>query len=913
VSQILEFAVIGLGTGGLYVLFALGVVLTYRGSGVINFAQGAIGMVGTYAFWDLMTNFGVPYTMAALIGVLVSGLLGLIIFLLVMRPLRSSPPVTGLIATLAILVVLEQSVGLHFTQPVIDVRALLPTGTWTIGGVIIGQYTLAVLGTSMVLVGLLWWIYRFTQFGRATSANVENRRALAALGISPERVAAVNWAVGGALAGLAGVLLAPVTGLAVDQYTLLILPALAAAVVGDLVSFPATLVAGLAIGVIQAEMNRYVSAQGWSQAAPFLIIIAVLVFRIRGERLRSQIASLLPKVGTGQVRLSVIVPLVALTAIVIQFGLNAEWQDAVTTTILTAIIILSVVVVTGYSGQLSLAQYALAGLGAYVAGRLVATTEMPFVAALLVALGAAVPIGLIVGAICVRTKGINLAIATLGLAVTLEDLLFTNSHYTGGQDGTPVGTPHLFGFDIGDVAHPNRYALVCLGALLIVSLGVANLRRGRSGRRLVAIRSNERAAASLGVNVAGAKLFAFTFGSVIAALGGVLLAFRTPSIIYPNFTTLGSIQIVLYAVVGGVGWIAGAVIGGTFTAGSVGAQLLDTVGHGADKYLPLIGGVLLILTVLQAKDGLAFLNAHAASKTWRRLRGGPHEVRSMDLAPSFQVHRVAAAHLKISDLTVDFGGVRALDGVSLELKPGEVVGLIGPNGAGKTTLIDVITGFVRPRQGDVMLNEQSVLRWSPTRRARAGVARSFQSLELFEDMTVLDNLRTACEPHDVKAFILDLIYPRRVPLTDTTLAAIAECSLERDALRFPTELSYAQRRLVAIARAVASNPSVLLLDEPAAGLDEVETDELARLIRRLARDWGISVLVIEHDIEMVFDVCDRVDVLEFGMLVASGTPAEIRTSPVVIAAYIGEEMDGDADTAHMGADLEIERTRSASE
>jgi sulfate-transporting ATPase len=249
--------------------------------------------------------------------------------------------------------------------------------------------------------------------------------------------------------------------------------------------------------------------------------------------------------------------------------------------------------------------------------------------------------------------------------------------------------------------------------------------------------------------------------------------------------------------------------------------------------------------------------------------------------------------LELRGVGVRFGGVTALDGVSLTVRPGEVVGLIGPNGAGKTTLIDAATGFVRS-SGEIVLDGRRVDRWSPRRRAAAGIARSFQTLELFESLTVLENLRVASEPRDRLAYLSDLVWPRQAPLAPMAVAAVREFGLEPDLDRRPDELPYGRRRLVAIARAVAAAPSVLFLDEPAAGLSDDETAELGRLIRRLADDWGIAVLLVEHDVGLVLDVCDRVVVVDEGRHLAEGPPGVIRHAPEVVAAYLGAPVDSDA-------------------
>ena len=245
-----------------------------------------------------------------------------------------------------------------------------------------------------------------------------------------------------------------------------------------------------------------------------------------------------------------------------------KWIDALTVSLCASIILLSVVVLTGYAGQLSLAQYSIAGFGAYVAGRLVAVFDIPFLLGLVAGVAAAIPLGIIFGLPAVRTRGINLAIVTLGLGTTIELMLFRNREYTGGVQGTQVGNPEIFGFEIGSISYPERYGIFVLIMALLTVMVVGNVRRGRSGRRLIAVRTNERAAAALGINVMGAKLFAFSFAAAIAALGGILLAFRVSSISYQSYTSFTSITYVGIALVGGVGYLFGAFVGSTMaTAG----------------------------------------------------------------------------------------------------------------------------------------------------------------------------------------------------------------------------------------------------------------------------------------------------------------------------------------------------------
>ena len=235
-----------------------------------------------------------------------------------------------------------------------------------------------------------------------------------------------------------------------------------------------------------------------------------------------------------------------------------------------------------------------------------------------------------------------------------------------------------------------------------------------------------------------------------------------------------------------------------------------------------------------------------------------------------------------------FRGVLALEDLGLTVRSGEVVGLIGPNGAGKTTAIDAVTGYVSPRSGSVRYNGRDITSWPVHRRARAGISRSFQSLELFEDLSVSENLQAASDRRDRLAYVTGLFRSGRADrLSSAAREAVREFKLEPVLDKLPTDLPYGQRRLVAIARALATSPSVLLLDEPAAGLDTTESKELSTLIRRLAKSWGIGILLIEHDMNVIMSSCERVVVIDFGHKIAEGTPDEIRRDPQVIAAYLG--------------------------
>jgi ABC-type branched-subunit amino acid transport system ATPase component/branched-subunit amino acid ABC-type transport system permease component len=935
VTDVIRFLVLGLGLGAMYALAGQGIIVIYRGSGVINFALGAIGTAAAYLAWELQ-NAGWPFGWAFVAGVALSAVLGVAMQILVMRPMRRASSLVRLVATLGVLVLLQSFLTLRYDGNVTLVASPLPTTLLRPfgGAVVINEDRLWLLAIAILVTVLLWCGYRWTNFGRATTAVAENPRAASSLGWSPDLIATANWGLGCALAGAAGILLAPVISLQVAAFTTLVLAALAAALVGGFTSFPITLAAGLLIGIITSELTRFSTTPGLADTVPFFVIVVMVVISGRALPIRGFLSDRLPKLGTGRLRPALIVPAAVVTFAVITQIRSPTWADAVTTTFGVATILLSIVVVTGYAGQISLAQYAFAGVGALIAGRLVATTSVPFEAALLIGVAGTVPIGLLFALPAVRTRGVKLAIITLGLGAAVDLMVFENPNYTGGLIGTNVGVRHLFGLNIDGVTYPQRYAAFVFVLFVLAAVAVTNLRRGRAGRRLIAVRTNERAAAALGISPWSVKLYAFGLAAAIAALGGILISFSSDNIVYSGFVSFQSITAMGQALIGGIGFVIGPLIGAMFVPGSLGAKVLAFPA----EWLPFIAGGVLIIILLIHPDGVAPALTSAArlsgrkfASLFRRLvpeRSQPTPERP--LAPPdaglaqptpdgeraqptpdgeraqptpdgeraqptpdggrASHKRLPARTLEVHDLRVRYSGVVAVDGVSLTVAPGEVVGLIGSNGSGKTTVIDAITGFTHPAGGRVLLEGRLVNRWSAARRSRAGISRSFQSLELFDELTVHDNLRTAADRRDLLAYITDLVRPATPRFAHEVSAAIQDFELADELDHAAKDLPYSRRRLLAVARAVATEPSILLLDEPAAGLGEDESSELRVLIRQLVEGWGMGILIAEHDVDLVMNVCDRIVVLDAGRVISEGAPREVQTDPAVIAAYLGTEV-----------------------
>ena len=899
-----RFALLGMATGSLVALVALGIVLAYRASGVLNFAAGAQGALGAFVCYGLRDDHGLAAVPALLAGLAAGAATGLLLHA-VMLALRRTSLLTRLIATLGLLSVLYGFVVVVWGESKGQPDSFLPTGNLTlVGDLRIGRDRLMLVGIAVLLAVILRLVYSNTLFGLATSAVAESRRVAAGSGWSAGTIELVNFVLAGVLSAAAAIFLAPIITLHAAVLTTTVLSALAAALVGRFSSFGLTVVGAFTVGILQSELSLFQpdlakrfglapqSLTGLSQAVPMLVIVAVTVFGGRARLTRGDLVARLPLPGNGRVP----VPAAAagLAVAVAALAGKPEWADALVTTFGTGMLVLSVVVVTGYGGQLSLSQYALGGFGAWVAARLVATQGLGFEAALVIGVVCTIAAGLLVALPALRTRGVNLAVATLALALLFNSVIFTNSSLTGGLAGTLVDEPSVFGIGLDPLGDPQRYASFALVLFTLSALMVANLRRGRSGRRLLAVRSNERAAAALGVGVYGAKLYAFALGAGIAALGGIVLAFRQTSVAFSAFNVLGSISLVQYAVLGGLGWVAGAALGALVAPGALLVKIMNDGLGGVDDvtaWAGIIAGLSAILVLSVAPDGLAARVGRAS----RRLRSGiraDSEKRERANGPSEGPRSDRCpATVEVSGITVHFGGVVALDEVSLKVDPGEVVGLIGPNGAGKTTLLDVITGFTRSDSGRVALDGRSIDGCSPERRARAGVIRSWQSVELFEEMTIRENLLVAGDRKAPSRYLTDLLHPGRPATTATIDGAVADFDLDAVLDQRPSALSQGMSRLVGIARAIAAEPSVLLLDEPAAGLDHAESRELAHVIRRIADERGLPILIVEHDVPLLMGLCDRLVVLDFGRVIAEGTPDAVRNDPAVVAAYLGTHVD----------------------
>jgi branched-chain amino acid transport system permease protein len=526
-----------------------------------------------------------------------------------------------------------------------------------------------------------------------------------------------------------------------------------------------------------------------------------------------------------------------------------------------ALLVLGYRFIFGQADALSLAQGAFFGLGAYATAILATRAGWAFPATFVAAVALPVAAAAVVALPVLRLKSHYFALATLGVAQVASLVAVNWTGLTGGANGI-AGVPPIT--ILGHAVPRGLPALAVVWAC--VGLGAVLAWRATSGLRGLAyalLREDEIAAQSLGIDSGRLRFRAFLWSAAFAGAAGALHA-HTLRVVSPESAGFGVMVACLsMAVVGGRTQVAGAI------AGALLLVLLPEALGFLDRWRSFAYGVALLAAIVLAPEGIAGLAA--------RLRA-----RVLPIPPAPLPQPVAPppargpAALAIGEATKSFGGVRALDRVSLAVAAGEVVGLIGPNGSGKTTLLNLVSGLEQPDAGTIRLGGAELTRLPPFAIARAGVARSFQTLALPEDMTALDAVAVALAPHG-----LALPEARAEALHRLGELAAAEAASSRCAA-----LPHGLRRRVELARALASRPCVLLLDEPAAGLARAEQDDLARRLRALATS-GLGLLVVEHNFAFLAALADRVVCLDRGVVIAAGTPAEIRRDPRVQGAYLG--------------------------
>ena len=533
---------------------------------------------------------------------------------------------------------------------------------------------------------------------------------------------------------------------------------------------------------------------------------------------------------------------------------NSYYVFVMATLALTAIVGIGLNILLGLAGQVSFGHVGFYAIGAYTVAILTTAAKLDFWLALPLAIALSALVGGLLALPALRVRGPYLAMVTIAFGFVVENVAAEWRGLTGGQNGImSVPTVKAFGSAFGE----RGVALLAIVMCAILVFGFWRLARSSWGAAMRAVKDSEVAAESVGLNPVAIKALAFALSAACAGLAGALFAplsgFVTPS----TFAFLQSILFVLVVIVGGAGTVSGPLVGAAIVV------LLPEALAGLAEYRLLFFGALMLVVLWLAPEGIV-----GEVQRWMRKR-------TKAVLPSHPVSFELTGKnlsLQVSNLTIAFGGVKAATGVSFEARAGAVTSLIGPNGAGKTTVLNMLGGFYRPQAGEMRLGARLLAGLPAWRIARAGIARTYQTTQLFGSLTVLENLQIAS--------------PGGAGSQAAAERLLGFVSYRGDLHARAADLPHVDRRLVEIARALATRPAVLLLDEPAAGLARADKTALAGLLRRIAQH-GIAVLLVEHDMEMVMAISDHVVVLDAGTPIAAGTPQAVQQDPAVRSAYLG--------------------------
>lgn len=645
-SQILTFVVLGFASGAIYVGVSLGLITVYFSSGILNFSQAASGMWAAFVYGNLKTkgklvfpigtvhtNHPMATVPAFIIAVATAVILGAILHLLVFRPLRRQSFLSQIVATVAVLVTIIGLVNVRFGTGTVQVPNMLPTNAFHVVGANIGADNLILCGLAILFSCVIGAYFRWTVAGVATRAASVNEDALGLMGYSPHILDAVAWGIASLTTATLLILATPTSSLS-PQIAFYVVPGLSVLLVARLRSLTGITVAALGLGSIQSLLTLGSSKTWWpswassglQDSVPF--IVAIIVLFALGDRIRGRetVAGGLPKVNLPRR------PIVTV-AVVVGIGLvgltttSGSTRFGVITSMIMMVLVLSYTVITGYLGQISLAQIAFAGAAGFLLSKLTSNWGIEFPLSLLLAALFATAIGIVIGLAALRFRGAQLAIVTLAAAVAVQAFIFDNAYFTS-LSGNPISTPKLFGLNLAVEGGRNvarmPFAIMVLTILAICVMGILRWATGRTGRAWLAVRSNERAAASAGINVTSTKLIGFALSAFLAGVSGALIGYSQGQLSTGAFEVDTGILIFATAFLGGITSIGGAVVAGAVAPlGVVYVLLNNHVNFG--QYYSLIAGLGLILTVMGNPEGIAGKSYEQNVRLWNRLtkRAGP--------------------------------------------------------------------------------------------------------------------------------------------------------------------------------------------------------------------------------------------------------------------------------------------------
>jgi len=628
IEEVVLFVLLGIGAGAVIAGIAMAVVVTYRGSGIINLAIGAVSMVAAYMFWSLRSDFfGVTLATAPAVAVtmLAAILVGVLSELLVFRPLRTSSPLAKLVASLGILLILQATMLLWFGSASKQIPSVFPTDIVEVFDASIPANRFWMAGVVVLMALALGALFRWTRFGLATRAASENEVFGMLAGLSPNQLSMANTVLASAVAGAMGIVAAPLAQADSTTLVFFIVPALAAALFAGFTSLSIACLAGFGVGIGQS-LIFWASTLSWFPTdrgnplpgvqALLTFLLLVFALSLRGASLPSRgelVEKRLPVAPRPQ-RLARPAVVLAVVGVVLLIVLPFGYRQALMLSLVGMVVCLSLVVITGFVGQVSIAQVTLAGVSGFVVSHMIVRAGIGFPWGPIAGSVAGVVVGLIVGASALRVRGASLAVVTLAGVVAIEQFGFANSRWGAGASGSPVAQPGLFGFDIGSSAGfrglDGKVPSPVLGFLYLLvvialCLLVAQLRRSVLGQQMLAVRANERAAAAAGVNVARVKITAYAISSFIAGTAGWMYAYNFGSVSAARFGILIALAFVAFAYIGGITMVSGAVIGGLVATEGLVPYFFQTLLGISGNWTLLVGGLILIVTLIQNPEGVA--------------------------------------------------------------------------------------------------------------------------------------------------------------------------------------------------------------------------------------------------------------------------------------------------------------------
>ncbi len=919
----------GLVNGMVFGLLALGVVLVYRSTRVINLAVGNMGLPASGLMSVMVINYGFPYWAALAIALLTGTVIGAAVERAVIRRLFDAPRVIVLVATIGLAQLMQAVLA---ALPDIDVakgnRFPVPLGfTWDdVFGLRITGPKLTILVVVPVLAfGLAWFLNR-TVFGQTVQASASNADLARMSGIDPKMVQLFVWTVAGLLSSVSLLLLSGNRGALTGMANLgpnTMTRALAAAVIAGMASFPRALIAGLVIGVVQAHVQfNFLGQSGLIDFLLFVVVAIAVAFQSRGvaenegsfsfSARRRPIPERLREVWWVRHLSTTACGVLLAIAVVLPMIVTLPSRHLLYASILGfAICALSMTIVTGWAGQLSLSQMAFAGVGALIAAGFnrglevglgfgewhlatLSIPRVPYVVSMLLASVVAGVVAALIGLGALRVKGLLLAITTFAFALAAQQYVFKRPAFNGGfRQSIPFRRGSVGPLDLSS---QRSYYYFCLAILIVLLLVVRQLRSSGIGRTIISVRENEYTAAAYTVGPSRTKLMAFALAGAIAGLGGALLGGLVQNIPYSDrlFQIGDSLRLVSMVVIGGLGTIMGPVIGALWVVG------LPAFWPENDLVPLFTSSIGLLILLLYFPGGLIQI-AYSTRDALLRIadaRLGPADTSRVTAPPAVAIGggdrpAIDGPAIAVSDVSVTFDGLRAVDGVTLEARPGEVVGLIGTNGAGKSTLMNAIGGFA-PSEGTVEILGQDASSMGSANRARLGLGRTFQAARLFPELTVRETVQVALEARGRTGLVSTALFLPTATRAERAKRSEADdligfLGLGRYGDAFVADLSTGTRRIVELAGLLALDARILCLDEPTAGIAQRETEAFGPLLKQIQQELGATMVVIEHDMPMIMALSDRVYCLEAGQVIAEGTPDEVRNDPKVIASYLGTD------------------------